>query len=81
MRSVSQRSVAQFLTCSSLPAHASIGPPTTDVDAFQTESMLYLVMPYVGGGDLFRVLDREGTIPEYVAFCFCFLFSMVLVLD
>jgi len=43
--------------------------------------MLYLVMPYVGGGDLFRVLDREGTLPEYVAFCFCFLFSMVLVLD
>lgn len=35
--------------------------------AFQTESMLYLVMPYVGGGDLFRVLDREGTLPEHAA--------------
>lgn len=35
--------------------------------AFQTERLLYLVLQYLGGGDLFRVLDREGTLPEHVA--------------
>lgn len=35
--------------------------------AFQTESMLYLVLQYVGGGDLFRILDREGTLQEHAA--------------
>lgn len=35
--------------------------------AFQTETKLYLVLQYVGGGDLFRILDREGNLTERAA--------------
>jgi len=32
--------------------------------AFQTSSKLYLVMPYMAGGELFSHLNREGTLME-----------------